>query len=91
MMRTLDEEVFEAFKVPPKWFTRFLPELHDILSNDGGFVNWVEFLKKILKKSSHVVIESTAKLYNHFFARSFKEKGMKHNLTASSPAGEYAS
>jgi len=35
-------------------------------------------------KSSHIVTESTAKLYNHFLARSFREKGMKCNLTASS-------
>ena len=34
MMRTLDKEVFKAFKVPPKWFTRFLLELHDVLPNE---------------------------------------------------------
>ena len=38
MMRILDKEVFEAFKVPPKWF-RFLLELHDVLPNESGLVN----------------------------------------------------
>ena len=54
MMRTLDKEVFKAFKVPPKRFTRFLLELHDVL--------WIEFFKKTLMKPSYDVIEPTAKL-----------------------------
>jgi len=44
MMRTLDKEVFEAFKVPPKRFNRFLLELHDVLPNESGLMNWIEFL-----------------------------------------------
>jgi len=47
-MRTLDKEVFEAFKIPSKWFTRFLFELHDVLPNESGIVNWVEFLQEDL-------------------------------------------
>jgi len=47
MIRTVDKEVFKAFKVPPKWFTRFLLELHDVLPNESGFV------KKTLMKLSH--------------------------------------
>ena len=43
-VRTLDKEVFEAFKVPPKWFTRFLLEVHDIFPNESGLINWIEFL-----------------------------------------------
>ena len=50
MMRTLDKEVFEAFKVPPKRFTRFLLELHDIFSNKSGLVDWIEFLQEDLDK-----------------------------------------
>jgi len=46
MMRTLDKEVFEAFKVPPKWFTSFLLELHDVLPNASALVNWIEFLQE---------------------------------------------
>jgi len=48
MMRTLDKEVFEAFNVPPKWFTRFLLELHDVLSKKSGLMNWIEFLQEDL-------------------------------------------
>jgi len=48
MTRTLDKEVFEAFKIPPKRFTRLLLELHDVLSNDSGLVNWIEFLQEDL-------------------------------------------
>ena len=69
----------------------FLSKLHDIFSNEGSFVNWVEFLQEGLDEVIHVVTESATKLYNHFFARSFREKGMKHNLTASSPSGVYVS
>ena len=38
-VRTLDKEVFKAFKVPPKRFTRFLLELHDVLPNESGLVD----------------------------------------------------
>jgi len=62
MMRTLDKEVFKAFKVPPKWFTRFLLELHDVLPNESGLMNWIEFLQEDLDKSSQDVIEPAAKL-----------------------------
>ena len=50
MMRTLDE-VFEAFKVPPKRFTRFLLELHDGFPNKGGLVDWIEFLQENLDET----------------------------------------
>jgi len=56
-MRTLDKEVFEAFKVPPKWFTRFLLELYDVLPNESGLINWIELFKKTLMKLSQDVIE----------------------------------
>jgi len=45
-MRALSLEIFKSLKVSPKWLARFLPELHDILSNEGNFVNWVEFLQE---------------------------------------------
>ena len=48
MMRILDKEVFEAFKVPPKRFTRFFLELHDVLPNKSGLMNWIEFLQEDL-------------------------------------------
>ena len=51
MMRTLDKEVFEAFKVRPKWFTRFLFVLHDIFPNEGGLVDWIEFLQEDLDET----------------------------------------
>jgi len=51
MMRILDKEVFKAFKVPPKWFTRFLLELHDVLSNESGLINWIEFLQEDLDET----------------------------------------
>ena len=51
MMRTLDKGVFEEFKVPPKRFTRFLLELHDVLPNESSLVNWVEFLQKDLDET----------------------------------------
>jgi len=51
MMRTLDKEVFEAFKVPQKWFTRFLLELHNIFSNESGLMNWIEFLQEDLDET----------------------------------------
>ena len=62
MMRTLDKEVFEAFKVPPKRFTRFSLELHDVFSNESGLMNWIEFLQEDLDEPSHDVIELAAKL-----------------------------
>ena len=51
MMRTLDKEVFEAFKVPPKWFTRFLLELHDVLLNENVLTDWIEFLQEGLDET----------------------------------------
>ena len=45
-IRTLDKEVFEAFKVPLKWFTRFFLELHVVLPNKRGLMNWIEFLQE---------------------------------------------
>ena len=48
MMGTLDKEVFETFKILSKWFTRFLLEMHDVLFNDSGLVNWIEFLQEDL-------------------------------------------
>ena len=51
MMRTLDKEVFEAFKVFSKRFTRFLLELHDVLSNESGLMNWIEFLQEDLDET----------------------------------------
>ena len=51
MMRTLDNEVFEAFKVPSKRFTRFLLELHDVLSNEIGLMKWIEFLQEDLDET----------------------------------------
>ena len=46
MMKTLGKEIFETFKVPPKWFTNFLLELYDILANENGLVNKIEFLQE---------------------------------------------
>ena len=51
MMRTLGKEVFETFKVPPKWLTNFLLELHDILPNESDLMNWIEFLQEALDKT----------------------------------------
>ena len=51
MTRTLDKEVFEVFKVPPKRFTRFLLELHDIFPNESGLVDWIEFLQEDLDET----------------------------------------
>ena len=51
MMSTLDKEVFEAFKVPPKWSTRFSLELHDVFSNESGLMNWIEFLQEDLDET----------------------------------------
>ena len=62
MMRALDKEVFKAFKIPPKWFTRFLLELHDVLPNESGLINWIEFLQEDLDETSHDVIELAATL-----------------------------
>ena len=84
MMRTLDNEVFEAFKVPPKRFTRFLLELHDVLPNENGLMNWIEFLQEDLDEPSQDVIELAAKLYSHFLAKSLRVKGTNLNLIASS-------
>ena len=50
MMRALGKEVFEMFKVSPKWFTKFLLELHYILSNESGLMNVVEFFQKDLNE-----------------------------------------
>jgi len=50
-MRTLDKKVFKAFKVPSKWFTRFLLEVHDVLSNGSSLMNWIEFLQKDLDET----------------------------------------
>ena len=46
----IEQEVFEAFKVPPTWFTRFLLELHDIFPNESGLMNWIKFLQEDLDK-----------------------------------------
>ena len=51
MMKSLDKEVFEAFKVPLKWFTRFLLELHDVLPNESALLNWIEFLQEDLDET----------------------------------------
>ena len=51
MMRTLDKEVFKAFKVPPKQFTRFLLELRDVLPKESGLMNWIEFLQEDLDET----------------------------------------
>ena len=51
MMRTLDKEVFKTFKVPPKRFTRFLLELHDVFPNESDLVNWIEFLQEDLDET----------------------------------------
>ena len=51
MIRTLDKEVFKAFKVPPKWFTRFFLELHNVLPNESGLINWIEFLQEDLDET----------------------------------------
>jgi len=82
MIRTLGK-VFEMFKVH-KRFTISLLELHDILPNESGLVNKIEF-SKILNEIIPKLIKSTAKLYSHFLARSLSTKGTKHNLNASSP------
>jgi len=39
-------------------------------------MNGVEFFMNTLTKLSHVEIELTARLYNHFLARSLSAKGM---------------
>jgi len=41
LMGTLDKEIFKAFKIPPKWFIRFLLELHNVLPNKSGLMNWI--------------------------------------------------
>ena len=51
MMKTLDKEVFEAFKIPSKWFTRFLLKLHDVLPNESDFIDWIEFLQEDLDET----------------------------------------
>jgi len=51
MMRILDKEVFEVFKVPPKQFTRFFLELHDVLSNKSSLIDWIEFLQEVLSET----------------------------------------
>jgi len=48
MMRTLDKKVFDVFKVPPKRFTRFFLELHNVLPNESGLMNGIEFLQEDL-------------------------------------------
>jgi len=48
MMRPLGKEDFEMFKVPPKLFTRFMLELHDILLNESGLADKIEFLQENL-------------------------------------------
>ena len=50
MMRTLDKKVFETFKVPPKLFTKFFLELHDILPNERGLVDRIKFLQENLNE-----------------------------------------
>ena len=65
MMRTLDKEVFDMFKIPPKRFTNFLLELHDILPNESVLMNRIEFLQEGLNESSQEVMELTAKLYSY--------------------------
>jgi len=46
MMRTLGKEIFETFKVSPKWFTSFFLELHDILPNESDLVHKIEFFQE---------------------------------------------
>ena len=75
----------------PKRFTKFLLELHDILSNESGLVDRVEFFQEGLEKSSYDVIESTAKLYSHFLARSLRAKGTKRNLITRLLTGVFSS
>jgi len=40
-----------VFKVPPKRFTRFLLELHNVLPNESDLVNWKEFLQEDLDET----------------------------------------
>ena len=51
MLRTLDKEVFKAFKVPPEWFIEFLLKLHDRHPNESGFMNRIEFLQENLDET----------------------------------------
>ena len=51
MMRTLDKEVFEASKIPPKWFTRFLLEVHNVLPKESGLMYWIEFFQEDLDET----------------------------------------
>jgi len=62
MMRALGKKIFETFKVFPKQFVYFLLELHYVLANESNFVDRVDFFKKALNKSSHVMIELTNRL-----------------------------
>ena len=52
MMKTLDKEVFETFKIPPKWFNRFVLELHDVFPNESCLVNWIEFFQEDLDETN---------------------------------------
>ena len=44
-------EIFKALKVPPKWFTRFLFELHDVFPNESDLVDLIEFLQEDLDET----------------------------------------
>ena len=85
MMRALDKKVFETFEIFSEQFVRFFLALHYVFPHKRDLIDRVELSKKTFAKSSQVVIEFSAKLYSHFFARSLRAKGTKCNLTASSP------
>ena len=47
-MRVLGQEIFESLKISPEWFALLLPKLHDVLSNEGSLVDWVELFEESL-------------------------------------------
>ena len=49
------------FKLPPKQFTRFLLELHDVLPNENGLIDWIEFLQEDLDETIQGCVEPGAK------------------------------
>ena len=42
---------FEAFKVSPKQPIRFSLELHNVLPNESGHMNWIKFLQEGLDET----------------------------------------
>jgi len=86
MVWTLSKQMFKPFKA----HILKLDKVVNLILQFYCFAIWEIFFKNILMNPSHEEIEFGKRLCIYFFAKSFKEEGMKRNLKMSySTLGNY--